>query len=544
MPLAFKVAAVDSNPTGASPFVSITRPAAVADGDVLLVTIAVNTPGVVVTPPDDSWTQLASSDPAQQLAVAVFWKLALLEPVRWVFALSATVDAEGAMAAYSGADGFSPIDASIVRLTPSTAGASTTLGRVSTSMADEELVAFLCARGTVTYGPQMGYLVAAQKQQTGTTTNGTIAIARRGVLPAGLVPSSSYPYAGTAVETIGVLIALRPSYGQLSIEEVYERYLQGFPKGVDRIYDLTPTGDYFAFFMVIATVLKVFGYDLIDLMNVEKNPRFSVYMLPDWERAFGLTNTSTARWGTVPQRQAQVVASFRALAGQGSAPPAITAVLGPLLGYFDSTPVEIIGMSRDTLTLMHSYSHNVLWTIPAGQLRSQVFYVNDGGVVSSGGTRLILEFGAPAGAGAEVHLIAPDGSTSQTWITEGGEDDFELLFDRDTIGSQCGGTWQIVVDNASASDLSIIWTVHVEGCTEDWNEGQTTGAAMFEWGVYADPAHMGENGTPADLNAVRRALARIDFAPTNGSLILAKAGYPNVATGPTSSQPNAFLPTT
>jgi hypothetical protein len=73
--------------------------------------------------------------------------------------------------------------------------------------------------------------------------------------------------------------------------------------------------------------------------------------------------------------------------------------------------------------------------------------------------------------------------------------------------------------------------------------GQSTGGAIFEWGVYVDPAHVGENGTAADLAGARLAIKRLKHAHTVGSLIQSLAPWPDISSGINSSIPDEWLPT-
>ena len=101
---------VDSNPAGVSPFVGIPVPVGVRDGDVIIAAITLGVSGVTVTPPDEDWTLIAQTDPAQACGVVAFWKVALNEGTEWVFALSDSVQAVGGAAIFANVDIFGPVE--------------------------------------------------------------------------------------------------------------------------------------------------------------------------------------------------------------------------------------------------------------------------------------------------------------------------------------------------------------------------------------------------------------------------------------------------
>ena len=141
---------VDNNDPGESGFVGIAQPAGISDGDLLLVAIALSKAGVTITPPDESWTRVYRTDQAQGVSIAVYWKTAMNEPARWVFALSEDADAEGLVVAYSGADGYEPVEAYAGKLTASAASPHN-YPAISTSTGEEALVLFLAADEQITY---------------------------------------------------------------------------------------------------------------------------------------------------------------------------------------------------------------------------------------------------------------------------------------------------------------------------------------------------------------------------------------------------------
>lgn len=531
--IALRAAAVDDNSPGTSEFVSIPQPVGVRDGDLILAAIVVETAGVQIDPPDDSWTEIIRTDPSRTLGIAVFWKTALNEQDRWVFRLSADVDCEGAALIYSGADGAGPIEAYAAAL--SAAGVVHDVAAAAAAEGGEEIAVFLGAAAAGTYTPAGGLAEIVAK-----TNGGTISAQARPAPAAGPIAAFTEAFSAASLGC-SVAVVLAPSYGTVALEDAHALFLQGFPDGVEEVYDLEPTGDYFKLFRVIAQQLKTFAFDLADVLRRELVVRTSRYVLPDWERRFGLTTSRAATIGTIPQRQAQVVSAWRAAAGQGSSIPAVEGVLGPLLGYSPSTSVEVLECSRSALTVEHTYADLTPLVIAdtATGTRSQSI-THHGGIVSTGGVRLELELSSGSGA-IDVTLTGPRGD-SKTWSIDASGTELTLLFGQEFVGKQIYGIWDLSVTNNSGASITLIWSVLVEGVQVGIQPRQNTAAAIFHWGVYADPLHLGENGVPADFQAARAAIQKMAFAHTVANLIQSKVPFPDVEAGANSSIPDECTP--
>ena len=532
--IALRNAGSDDNPPGPSPFVSIPQPLGTRDGDLVLVGVVVETAGVTVSPPDDSWTEIVRTDPSRTLGIACFWKIALNEQSRWVFAMSASVDGEGAALVYGGADGHEPVEAYAAAL--NAASVTHDVSSVSASVEDEELVVFLGSSLAGTYTIPAGLSEVVAK-----SNGGAISAQRRSLAAPGAVAAFAETFSAAALGC-SVAIVLAPSYGTLSVDEARQIFIDGFPDGVEEVYDLEPGGDYYKLFQAGAQILKTYVFDLVDVMRRELIARTSRYVLPDWERVFALRGTRAATTGTVPQRQAQVVGAWRAAAGQGSSIPAVDGVLGPLLGYFPDTVVEVIECSRSGLTLEHTYADLVSLTIANTATGTRVLSVlYDGGNVSTGGARLQLELSSGSGA-LDVTLTGPNGDT-KTWQIDASGTDLTVLFGKEFVGALIQGDWTLEVTNNSGASVTLIWSLLVEGVIASFVDRQNTAAAIFHWGVYADPLHLGEAGVPADFAAARSAIHKMAFAHTVANLLQSKVPFPDVDSGANSSIPDECIPT-
>lgn len=534
MAIFLRTSGVDNNDAGTSEFVGIPRPVGVQDGDLVVAFIAVDSADVDITPPDDTWTKAFRTDPSQAISAAVYWKIALNERDRWVFALSDDVDAQGAVAVYGGADAWEPVEAVFAGAT--SADTAQAVAASSTSVDDEELVLFVATDVADDIDPPSGY-AEAQERQNG----GTVSLSRLAVPSASASIPATAATSGTAADGASLLVVIRPGAGTLSVDEIRKLIVGGLPTDADRIYDLTPTGDFYKLFQAIALTAKQVVFDLVDLLRLEISPRFARYKLPDWERVFGLTTTRAAQLGTIAQRQAQVISRWREAAGLGSTRDAITAIIGPLLGYDEPTEVQVVTTDRELLRIEHSYTGDLL-SIPAGDPAMFEFDTVDGGKVSSGGARVQLEYGSGSGDFA-VTLEAPDGTTKTWQVTLDGQA-LDILFGPTLAGAQMMGTWTLTVQNDTGGTLEVIPTVFVEGVQVDHlADRQLTAAAMFDWGIYADPDHIGENGNPADFAAVRAALGRTAFAHTTGNLLQSLEPYPDEDAGVHAAIPDECIPT-
>lgn len=530
----FRAAAADSNPAGASSFVSITQPVGILDGDLLIVGISVPAANVTVTPPDESWTQIAQTDPARSVGVVAFWKFAINEPVRWVFSLSSSVAATGGMVAYGGVDGIQPVEAQAASTT--SASASQSVPGISPSMDNEELVLLLGASTSGTYTPNAGFLKATAHTQAAAST---FEAHRRPVISAGAIAASTVTFSSVA-NGAALAVVLSPSYGTLTIDDVFNRIVAAFPEGVRDVYDLTPGGDYYKYFRSMAHVLKIYGFDLIDLAQLEIVPFKSRYKLPDWERVFGLTASKVARHGTIPQRQAQVLSAFRAAAGQSSDFADVRAVLAPILGYFNAADIQVLESSKSALDVAHRYINPNTLIVPNATIKSDTVYVNDGGLVSRAGARLFFTFTIAETGAFSVTLTSPNG-TAKTWNIPNlsrNPGDSQFLFAAELAEVPITGNWRFSLNNTSGAEIRVNWGILVEGI----GPGQDTGGAIFEWAVYADPAHLGEDGKPADFQAARDALAKLAFSHTLVHLLQSLSPYPDVETGIHAAIPDECIP--
>lgn len=526
----------DDNAPGdsTSGFVGIPQPVGVQNGDVVFVGIMLPSSGITITPPDDSWILVTRTDPNQAFGIAVYQHVALNDGPHYVFALSSSIGASGVCVVYGGIDLFTPFETSAYALTNSSTTHNTPAITVPDN--DEELVLFMGADNTGTYTPSTGYLDIA----TATRSQSTIDVQHKPVASAQSLVAGTSTFS-TSANGVGVLLCLRPTVGKLSPVEAYGRIIEMLPPGIEQMYDLTPTGDYYKFFFVLGIIFKIFCFDLLDLARREIVPNQTKNKLPDWERIFGLTAPRSVR--TIPQRQAAVLAAWRLAAGGTITEAVLQSIINAALGYLPDTTLQIVRASRSALTSAHSYNY---WggdlSVPNLATTSCQFFVPDGGVVSDMGAQLILDFNTPMSSGSVV-LTAPDGTVA-TWSPISGNWNaatFQLSSPVFT-GKSIYGLWTLTVNNTSGGSCNLLHsgtTLFVEGTARN----QETGGAIFDWGVYADPAHLAENGVSADFITARALLQKLKRSHTCVNLLQSLTPYPNEDSGVHASIPDECIPT-
>jgi hypothetical protein len=534
MPIVLRASTADNNPGGAPPsFIGFSRPSGVSNGDTIIVGIAASSVGIIVTPPSVDWIPIAQTDPAQAIIVLAFYKTALNEPTHWVFELDSAVQASGVALVYGGVDSFTAVEAVSAAL--SAASTTHNIAAATASLPQEEEVLLLGAAAPGTYVPTGGFLTVANRSRTGSA----IEAQRHQLQNAGAQPAFTEEFSDS-VAGASLRIILRPSFGTLTVDDVYRRLVAALPGGVEDVYDLTKSGDYYRFYQVIAAALKTYSYDQIDLLRREIVPQLAQYKLPDWERVFGVETTQAAQLGTVPERQAQIVGAWRAAAGQGSSIPVVQAVLGPLLGYNADTPVEVLECDRAALKASHTYSTLADISLVAGATESVGIPVHlDGGTVAAMGAQLTLNFATAPTSGYSIKLTAPDGK-SRTWTGTWAATTV-ILYGPELAGARINGTWTLAVTRSAGGGANTLVAgaqLFVEGIAR----GQETAGAIFTWAVYADPAHVGESGTPANFDAAQAAIDHIAFAYTRGFLVISLAPWPDVVSGPNAAIPDRCLP--
>lgn len=518
-PIVLRAAGADDNVAGGSEFVSIPVPAATQDGDLALVGISLPAADIVVTPPE-GWDLVVRSNPALGLSIAVYQHLCLSEQTHWVFALDSSVEATGIALVYGSTDSFGPVEAHSVKLTSS--GTSHNVGAISPAQDGEQLALFMAADTSGSWTTASGFSEQASHALSGSSSSAQDFFKSA----AGTLDAFSETFSTTAAGA-SVLVALRPGVGRFTLEQVRERIIRGFPDGVEDVYDLSPSGDYGKLISAIALELKVQGFDLADLVRQESFPSKSRYVLAEWEHFFGLDTTRLARVGTIPQRQAQLVAAFRLAAGQEPSLPEIRALVGAYLGYTDPDSLLIVETSRTALRALHSYSRGP-YTIPGSGSLDVVFLVPDGPRISQSGVQLSLFIDHPSAEDLSFDLVGPlsaYGQASKSWIAPFGvgaivSTDELRIYDADAKNKTIFGAWKLTITSSGASGTLTEARLFVEGVGRGIYRRDGRAAPIFDWGVFVDPTLVnGGAGGAVDYVLVQRILDGFNQAHCKANVI-------------------------
>ncbi len=553
MAIAYVAAGVDTNSHVVdNGYCGIPRPAGVEDGDLVLAIIAVAaygaTPAVIsdVVPPDDSWvpvdTVVTPVITFNEVRLFVFSHTALNDPTNYVFTtpmsdVGGVRTALGCVLAYRGVDPFAPVEVAAAKLTSTIT--TFAVPDVTASLGGEEMIlAFLCG-GNGMWATPAGFQQVAFTEDNDNTT-ASLSVQRRGLEGAGVITTAAPVFTPSVPIQLSVCLAilLTPSPGTLPLAEVYGRLVDALPPGLDRLLDFTATGDFYKYFRAAALVVKTYGYDLIDTLRAEIVPSLSRYVLPAWEGVFGLRKTKTALLGTIPQRRAQVQGAWRVAAGQGSSTPVVAGAEAPLLGYAPGTTPLVVEASRAALADLHTYVDEVNLSIPTlpSDFMVRPLWVYDGGPVAKMGARLRVTITHTAVEAVSIALVSPEGTIHAIEMADfatGAVSGDYWFYCPEFAGEQCEGVWKLEISDNDPleSGTLVAWRIFVEGCPGG------LGDDIFDWGVYADPALVGQV-TPPDYAAAQVAIDKIQQSHTLGRVLLGLEAAPSTS----AAVPGRFLP--
>jgi hypothetical protein len=316
-----------------------------------------------------------------------------------------------------------------------------------------------------------------------------------------------------------------------TLSEVRELLIQLWPEG--QLYDWhNPASSIFKFLDASAEVLRAFGYEIIDRLRDELSPLTCIDKLADWESALGLETPSDAG---IERRRASVLSRLREHGGFTRA--SARAVLVPLLGYRDPAALAIVETKRAAMRAAHTYRDAELSLIPIAPsvLRRSVF-VPDGGRVGRAGAQMITRITHPALERLTIVLEAPDGRRRAWSALPRSTGSVELrLCAPEFAGAACGLRWSLTVTDPGPAPGGAVesWAIFVEGIGPGG-----LGGDIFDWGAFADPAHLGSSGVAPNLLAAEQAIERIKHAHTRGHLLRALTARPDTP----EAIPDLFLP--
>lgn len=301
-------------------------------------------------------------------------------------------------------------------------------------------------------------------------------------------------------------------------EELQQALIGAFPPGThDRIdWEGTPGKHLLA----ISQTALAKGVVPVDELIANACPLTATSArLVDWERALGLSASRTGRFGTLEARRRAVIARLREYGPPTI--PMIQSVVAPLLDYADPTELVILEASRSELRTAHTYT-GVLTSASTSLSCVYSWRVFDDGRLSASGVQLDVTLTHSDLTKLSVYVVAPSGETATASV-----------FGR---GAAAGATVRVCLPHMVASSVAGLWTAEftasagagtvdaveafVEGAGRDSSGRPGLSAAKFELGVvYEEDKSSGA----ADIDAARKAIARITYATRIGALILREA---------------------
>ncbi len=200
--------AVSSGNNGAgTTSLTLNTPAGVATGDVMVAHVVVRATSTTITPPS-GWVLIRRDNTTSSIGVALYYKIASApEPAGQTFTFSSAEQASGGIAAYSGVNNSSPIDASSGQYNPSTG--TITAPSVTTTFSNDQLLFFAADTTATTVTPPAGMT----QQWLATTTQTTSEMADQALSSAGSTGTRVGTAGSTSSSNIGELVALKPANG-------------------------------------------------------------------------------------------------------------------------------------------------------------------------------------------------------------------------------------------------------------------------------------------------------------------------------------------
>lgn len=308
-----------------------------------------------------------------------------------------------------------------------------------------------------------------------------------------------------------------------------------------------------------AEVFRLFGWNILDIMARELDPRSAILKLREMRATWGVTQDPPR----IQEQRALIIARMREYGAPASL-FGVAAAVGVVLGYADPSQLETMEISADQLreALRYVYRSNQGGPVPvaasfdpATNLVIRTPFLYDGGAVWDAGSKLFLRFDAVCGKEIHVRLVGPDGTTVD-WspITRWQEVTEHVLFGKGHALKAVHGNWTLYVRRTGGPAVNLLGDLGPIGVGSSLlvagapapsvgpevapplgppqpksvpNVVREAGLGRhkFWWGVFADVTKLGVK-TAADFGAARGALGRIRHGYQKGDLILSKAPIP------------------
>lgn len=311
-----------------------------------------------------------------------------------------------------------------------------------------------------------------------------------------------------------------------SQSDIRRLLIELLPAGSEELYDLDITAFIGGTVNALAGAFKDTATDLIDQLRLEVNPSTIDEKIPDWEQACGLSNTLLAQFGTKEQRRNAILSVLREQSSFSL--DDIRAAVQPYLLYDDPADIQIVETPRDVLGLAHTYLNGTPVVIGAsGSGSSSVQVLDDPAVSPAGATAFISVTGHLDEM--TFRLTGPDGRAKNWPAAFLGTATVSMgtyaLYGIEFAGAKIRGSWTLSFTcGASAGATLESWGVFVEGLGVNFDNrvppqrtGQGLGAAIYEFGVVADPALL---GVGFDLQGAYKAIQKVKPAHVLGDILV------------------------
>lgn len=326
-------------------------------------------------------------------------------------------------------------------------------------------------------------------------------------------------------------------FASVSLPEAVELVKRAWPPDCQNDWGPTDSPDH-EWILWQAELLKRYGWDIVDLLERETDPRRCVLTLPDWEAVLGISTTRAAQDGrTVRQRQDVVLGRLRE-----SGPSTlfnIAAAVGPMAGFSDPSQVPLLEVDFADLFSSNQWSETLpagAGTVPdgvafgGGNLIRRTPVLLDGGEVWPAGALLILGLQDPITSQLHVRLQGPD-FTVKAWT--GGPDnltDTLYLRSADFAGKAMHGAWQLNLfkEVGAGANTLLYWSLYVMGARHGGRAQD-----KFRWALFLDANHQA-----GDERAIQSLLSRVRHGGHNVRLIYSDTSL----SGTQHHRPGRFIP--
>jgi hypothetical protein len=208
--IALRSATIGTNGAGSTSLV-LTTPAGTQLGDVLIAHVVVNSASTVITAPS-GWNLILTTTSGSSVEEATFYKAASAsEPPSYTWTFGASQPATGAMTGFTNVNTASPIDAFSGKYNSSTA--TTTFTQITTTAANDMLLAFVGVSGNTTVSPPPGFAEDYDVNNTASGSGKTAEMSQSPKATNGLTSVGTGKEDTLTVSNLTQLIALKASTG-------------------------------------------------------------------------------------------------------------------------------------------------------------------------------------------------------------------------------------------------------------------------------------------------------------------------------------------